>query len=134
MKMEKISAKNQNIHILTKLKYGQSVKMVVLISVSIFSFCCAFCSFQGPLFVRHHGGLHQETLEKVIQSKKTEYNQNKPTEIVCHIFHFGYLDMGCCSRVFSFKGVALLYQNVFIFFDLSVVAPILYWTVHVRCK
>lgn len=48
----------------------------------------------------------QETLEKVIESKKTEYNQNKPTEIVCHILHFGYLDIGCCSRIFSFKGVA----------------------------
>uniref|UniRef100_A0A803R4N9 C3H1-type domain-containing protein n=1 Tax=Cannabis sativa TaxID=3483 RepID=A0A803R4N9_CANSA len=28
----------------------------------------------------------QETLEKVIESKKTEYNQNKPTEIVCKYF------------------------------------------------
>lgn len=25
----------------------------------------------------------QEMLEKVVESKKTEYNQNKPTEIVC---------------------------------------------------
>lgn len=25
----------------------------------------------------------QETLEKVVESKKNEYNQNKPTEIVC---------------------------------------------------
>ncbi|XP_022744569.1 zinc finger CCCH domain-containing protein 11-like [Durio zibethinus] len=28
----------------------------------------------------------QETLEKVVESKKTEYNQNKPTEIVCKYF------------------------------------------------
>ncbi|XP_050224464.1 zinc finger CCCH domain-containing protein 11 [Mercurialis annua] len=28
----------------------------------------------------------QETLEKVVESKKTEYNQNKPTEIVCKFF------------------------------------------------
>ncbi|KAM6582636.1 hypothetical protein CsatB_009638 [Cannabis sativa] len=28
----------------------------------------------------------QETLEKVIESKKIEYNQNKPTEIVCKYF------------------------------------------------
>lgn len=28
----------------------------------------------------------QETLEKVIQSKNAEYNQNKPTEIVCKYF------------------------------------------------
>ncbi|KAA3464107.1 zinc finger CCCH domain-containing protein 11-like [Gossypium australe] len=28
----------------------------------------------------------QETLEKVVESKKTEYNQNKPTEIVCKHF------------------------------------------------
>lgn len=28
----------------------------------------------------------QETLEKVIESKKTEYNQNKPTEIICKHF------------------------------------------------
>lgn len=26
----------------------------------------------------------QETLEKVVESKKKEYNQNKPTEIVCY--------------------------------------------------
>ena len=26
----------------------------------------------------------QETLEKVVESKKMEYNQNKPTEIVCY--------------------------------------------------
>jgi len=25
----------------------------------------------------------QETLEKVVESKKTDYNQNKPTDIVC---------------------------------------------------
>lgn len=25
----------------------------------------------------------QETLEKVVESKKTEYQQNKPTDIVC---------------------------------------------------
>lgn len=25
----------------------------------------------------------QEKLEKVVESKKTEYNPNKPTEIVC---------------------------------------------------
>ncbi|XP_059457874.1 zinc finger CCCH domain-containing protein 11-like isoform X1 [Corylus avellana] len=28
----------------------------------------------------------QETLEKVVESKKNEYNQNKPTEIVCKYF------------------------------------------------
>ncbi|XP_015970011.1 zinc finger CCCH domain-containing protein 21 [Arachis duranensis] len=28
----------------------------------------------------------QETLEKVVESKKTEYNQNKPTDIVCKYF------------------------------------------------
>ncbi|KAH9768048.1 zinc finger CCCH domain-containing protein 21 [Citrus sinensis] len=28
----------------------------------------------------------QETLEKVVESKKMEYNQNKPTEIVCKYF------------------------------------------------
>ncbi|KAK1285886.1 Zinc finger CCCH domain-containing protein 11 [Acorus calamus] len=28
----------------------------------------------------------QETLEKVVESKKIEYNQNKPTEIVCKFF------------------------------------------------
>ncbi|KAE9465222.1 hypothetical protein C3L33_02870, partial [Rhododendron williamsianum] len=28
----------------------------------------------------------QETLEKVVESKRTEYNQNKPTEIVCKYF------------------------------------------------
>ncbi|XP_039145384.1 zinc finger CCCH domain-containing protein 11 [Dioscorea cayenensis subsp. rotundata] len=28
----------------------------------------------------------QETLEKVVESKKKEYNQNKPTEIVCKYF------------------------------------------------
>ncbi|XVF23700.1 hypothetical protein REPUB_Repub13aG0062300 [Reevesia pubescens] len=28
----------------------------------------------------------QEMLEKVVESKKTEYNQNKPTEIVCKYF------------------------------------------------
>lgn len=28
----------------------------------------------------------QETLEKVVESKKTEYNQNKPTDIVCKHF------------------------------------------------
>ncbi|KAJ8636991.1 hypothetical protein MRB53_011258 [Persea americana] len=28
----------------------------------------------------------QETLEKVVESKKTEYNPNKPTEIVCKYF------------------------------------------------
>ncbi|KAI4382868.1 hypothetical protein MLD38_008773 [Melastoma candidum] len=28
----------------------------------------------------------QETLEKVVESKKAEYNQNKPTEIVCKYF------------------------------------------------
>lgn len=28
----------------------------------------------------------QETLEKVVESKKSEYNQNKPTEIVCKFF------------------------------------------------
>lgn len=28
----------------------------------------------------------QETLEKVVESKKIEYNQNKPTEIVCKYF------------------------------------------------
>ncbi|KAL3581465.1 hypothetical protein D5086_015797 [Populus alba] len=28
----------------------------------------------------------QETLEKVVQSKQTEYNQNKPTDIVCKYF------------------------------------------------
>ncbi|KAJ7972461.1 zinc finger CCCH domain-containing protein 11-like [Quillaja saponaria] len=28
----------------------------------------------------------QETLEKVVESKKTEYKQNKPTEIVCKYF------------------------------------------------
>ncbi|XP_058109992.1 zinc finger CCCH domain-containing protein 11-like [Magnolia sinica] len=28
----------------------------------------------------------QETLEKVVESKKMEYNQNKPTEIVCKFF------------------------------------------------
>ncbi|XP_061351348.1 zinc finger CCCH domain-containing protein 11-like [Gastrolobium bilobum] len=28
----------------------------------------------------------QETLEKVVESKKTEYNQNKPTDIVCKFF------------------------------------------------
>ena len=27
----------------------------------------------------------QETLEKVIESKKNDYNLNKPTEIVCFI-------------------------------------------------
>lgn len=27
----------------------------------------------------------QETLEKVVESKKNEYNQNKPTDIVCSI-------------------------------------------------
>lgn len=28
----------------------------------------------------------QETLEKVVESKKQEYNPNKPTEIVCLLF------------------------------------------------
>ncbi|KAL7215107.1 hypothetical protein ACSBR1_027305 [Camellia fascicularis] len=28
----------------------------------------------------------QETLEKIVESKKNEYNQNKPTEIVCKYF------------------------------------------------
>lgn len=28
----------------------------------------------------------QETLEKVVESKKTEYNPNKPTEIVCLLY------------------------------------------------
>ncbi|XP_021888661.1 zinc finger CCCH domain-containing protein 11 [Carica papaya] len=28
----------------------------------------------------------QETLEKVVESKKTEYNQNRPTDIVCKYF------------------------------------------------
>ena len=28
----------------------------------------------------------QETLEKVVESKKNEYNQNRPTEIVCYFF------------------------------------------------
>lgn len=30
----------------------------------------------------------QETLEKVVESKKNEYNQNKPTEIVSSFFYF----------------------------------------------
>jgi len=30
----------------------------------------------------------QETLEKVVESKKNEYNQNKPTEIVSSIIIF----------------------------------------------
>lgn len=30
----------------------------------------------------------QETLEKVVESKKSEYNQNKPTEIVRFVYLF----------------------------------------------
>ena len=36
----------------------------------------------------------QETLEKVVESKKMEYNQNKPTEIVCKAWFFGLGEMG----------------------------------------
>lgn len=40
----------------------------------------------------------QEMLEKVVESKKNEYNQNKPTEIVCpfsfyNIYIFIYIYM-----------------------------------------
>lgn len=33
----------------------------------------------------------QETLEKVVESKKNEYNQNKPTDIVSCFSYFVYL-------------------------------------------
>lgn len=32
----------------------------------------------------------QETLEKVVESKKNEYNQNKPTDIVCWLLPLEY--------------------------------------------
>jgi len=32
----------------------------------------------------------QETLEKVVESKKNEYNQNKPTDIVCWFLPLEY--------------------------------------------
>lgn len=34
----------------------------------------------------------QETLEKVVESKKNEYNQNKPTEIVSSFLFFKLLN------------------------------------------
>lgn len=37
-------------------------------------------------------GWDQETLEKVVESKKTEYNQNKPTDIVSFIIFFENLE------------------------------------------
>ena len=68
--------------------------MTVQFFSGFFSFCVCLCGnalliFDFFLF----GGFvylletmedwDQETLEKVVESKKTEYNQNKPTEIVC---------------------------------------------------
>lgn len=35
----------------------------------------------------------QETLEKVVESKNKEYNQNKPTDIVCYPFIFFYVTL-----------------------------------------
>lgn len=39
----------------------------------------------------------QETLEKVVESKKNEYNQNKPTDIVSCFFISVYIKLviGC---------------------------------------
>ncbi|KAH9703428.1 zinc finger CCCH domain-containing protein 21 [Citrus sinensis] len=47
---------------------------------------CDFDFFLGLLFEETMEDWDQETLEKVVESKKMEYNQNKPTEIVCKYF------------------------------------------------
>ena len=44
----------------------------------------------------------QETLEKVVESKKTEYNQNKPTDIVSFIRFVGDLEL-CCFCILSLR-------------------------------
>lgn len=51
----------------------------------------------------------QETLEKVVESKNKEYNQNKPTDIVCFPSHTIYFfnHYYWCATV----KVAVGYQN-----------------------
>lgn len=50
----------------------------------------------------------QETLEKVVESKKTEYNPNKPTEIVCLLYSI-------LSLSFSIFCVVDLYVLLFVY-------------------
>ena len=52
----------------------------------------------------------QETLEKVVESKKAEYNQNKPTEIVCLLTNF-YPFTCLLSRCIVVLGV-LIFESV----------------------
>ena len=44
----------------------------------------------------------QETLEKVVESKKTEYKQNKPTDIVSFL---SYVICTTCKLIFFVKSV-----------------------------
>lgn len=43
----------------------------------------------------------QETLEKVVESKSNEYNKNKPTDIVSHLF----IDYSNLFYIFHLKNV-----------------------------
>ena len=50
----------------------------------------------------------QETLEKVVESKKTEYKQNKPTDIVSFL---SYVICTTCKLIFFVKSVRLILFN-----------------------
>lgn len=50
----------------------------------------------------------QQTLEKVVESKKTEYKQNKPTDIVSFL---SYVICTTCKLIFVVKSVQLILFN-----------------------
>ena len=64
------------------LNYSSRGTFICLLLVLAFmAFCCS--NFWLALFLSETmEDWDQDTLEKVVESKKTEYNQNKPTDIV----------------------------------------------------
>ncbi|XP_048432911.1 zinc finger CCCH domain-containing protein 11-like [Pyrus x bretschneideri] len=56
--------------------------------LTIFLFCCGLCcsEYVYIFYRRTIEDWDQETLEKVVESKKNEYQQNKPTDIICKYF------------------------------------------------
>lgn len=55
----------------------------------------------------------QETLEKVVESKRTEYNQNKPTEIVRFLISWS-LSAVQCSIVFLGHDLYGMYRKSYL--------------------
>ena len=60
----------------------------------------------------------QETLEKVVESKKNEYNQNKPTDIVWFIRFIGVM-LHCLLDFIHFHFLWLIW-GFFLIFDFCV--------------